>query len=310
MEATSDLRWWRKKADLLVSTTETVIAMDIVVAPSNYDSNVHMRIPIIVTAESHGGTYSQQMHYHADFMRTQNIASYFADKFKEAMSQAKCHFSREDQRTLSRSMPIIQFIEPLVFELMEDGIEKNILVERYLNGDYKKFNSNMGFVDDDVKQLIDRMGNLGLGNDLNDLGAIEEGSEEEDESDDEEIFDSKEAVPENGNYSDLQDEYFPQAFSHFTYEKSKKQLMVVDLQGVFTIKADGTKLYELTDPVIHKRKSNRNRTMKKWSFGRTDRGEKGMQAFFETHKCTQACKILGLKEVDPEDVICHRRWDR
>lgn len=205
---------------------------------------------------------------------------------------------------LSR-LPRIQFIEPMVVELNENGVEKNVLIERFLEGEYKKFNSNMGYVEEDVKQLVERMSGLGLGGNfsrgINDgLGAIEEGNEEE--SEDEEIFDSKEATPYRGTYNDLQVAYFPQAFSHFTYEKSKRQLMVVDLQGVLTAKTDGTKLYELTDPVIHKRRSNRNRTMKKWSFGRTDRGEKGMKAFFETHKCTDACKFLGLTEVDPEDV--------
>lgn len=116
------------------------------------------------------------------------------------------------------------------------------------------------------------------------------------------LLGSTEAAPYDGNYRDLQDAYFPQAFSHFTYEKSKRQLMVVDLQGVFTRNKDGTRVYELTDPVIHKRKTNRNRAMRKWSFGRTDRGEKGMKAFFETHQCTDACKLLGLTEVNVENV--------
>jgi len=33
--------------------------------------------------------------------------------------------------------------------------------------------------------------------------------------------------------------------------------------------------------------------MEKWN---------GMKAFFETHKCTDACKLLGLTEVDVENV--------
>lgn len=253
--------------------------------------------------ENHGKTYEEQMDYHREFMRTQDIASDFAKKFNQALSQSQTHFGAESQRLLS-SLPRIQFIEPMVVELRDGGTEKNILLERHLEGSYKKFNSNMGYVEDEVKQLVDRMNNLGLGGNLsqpmgNGLGAIEEGSEEESDEEYDEIFDSKEAEPYGGNYNDLQDAYFPQAFSHFTYEKSKKQLMVVDLQGVFTRKNDGTTVYELTDPVVHKRRTNRNRAMKKWSFGRTDRGEKGMKAFFETHKCTDACKLLGLSEVDP-----------
>ena len=157
----------------------------------------------------------------------------------------------------------------------------------------------MGYVDKDVDDLLNRFGNLGVGmGGNNDLGAIEEGSEDESEDEDEDIFDSKESAPQRGNYDlkGLQDAFFVQAFSHFTYEKSKNFFMVVDLQGVLTINNDGTKCYERTDPVIHKHRSKKNQ--KQWSFGRTDRGEKGMLAFFETHKCTQACKLLGLTEVE------------
>lgn len=175
----------------------------------------------------------------------------------------------------------------------------------------------MGFVEDEVNQLVKQMNNLGVGvtsqpQQVIDLGIIEEGSEEEDETesdddDEEELFDSKEVTPGEGEYCDLQDAYFPQAFSHFSYERSRGNFMVVDLQGVFTVKDDGSKVYELTDPVIHQherlRRRNRGRERKKWDFGRTDRGINGMKAFFETHKCTDACRLLGLSEVDAEDVF-------
>ncbi|KAL7548558.1 hypothetical protein ACHAWF_012911 [Thalassiosira exigua] len=268
--------------------------------------------PVMVAKESRfveshsGNSYQEQMAYHREFMRTQDIASDLAKKFNAALLQAQTHFGQKSQGFLSR-LPRIQFIEPMVAELIEDNQEKNVLIEQFLQGEYKKFNSNMGFVEDDVKKLVQRMNNLGLDGDVSrpfddGLGAIEEGSEEESEEEEEELFDSKEAIPYEGDYTDLQDAYFPQAFSHFTYEKTKRQLMVVDLQGVFTKKNDGTKVYELTDPVIHKRRHNRNRAMKQWSFGRTDRGENGMKAFFETHKCTHACKLLGLSEVDVNKV--------
>ncbi len=184
----------------------------------------------------------------------------------------------------------------------------------------------MGFVENEVKELVKQMNNLGVGvtsqpQQVIDLGIIEEGSEEEeeeetesDDDDEDELFDSKEVTPGEGDYGDLQDAYFPQAFSHFSYERSRGNFMVVDLQGVFTVKEDGSKVYELTDPVIHQherlrrrnRGQDRNRetsTRKKWDFGRTDRGISGMKAFFETHKCTDACRLLGLSEVDAEDVF-------
>jgi len=259
----------------------------------------------IVFTETHGGSYQQQMGYHTNFMRTQYIASRFAERYNEAMSEAQAYFSNDSQEILL-TLPRIYFIEPMLIELYEDGKEKNILIERYLEGEYKKFNNNMGFVEDEVKQLVNRMNDLGLGSNLrrpnkDRLGAIKEDSEEEEESV-VDIFESKHSVPYKGEYKDLQDAYFPQAFSHFSFEKSKGKVMVVDLQGVFTEKVDGTKVYELTDPVIHQRPSGRNSGREMLDFGRTDRGVKGMKAFFESHKCTDACKFLGLSEVKARDV--------
>lgn len=60
------------------------------------------------------------------------------------------------------------------------------------------------------------------------LGAIEEGSEEEDEDDESGegvVFDSKESTPDGGTYeANVIPAHFPQAFSHYTYEKSKKKV--------------------------------------------------------------------------------------
>lgn len=166
------------------------------------------------------------------------------------------------------------------------------------------------------------------------LGAIEE--EEEDDDEDDEDGDLLNSVPsqpgKNTSSFLLEDQDFPHAFSHFSYQMSKGSLMVVDLQGVFTQRPNGTRVYELTDPVIHKKKGRRR--FRHWTFGRTDRGIKGdtidaccechghvgtapcqtpeqracpttdcegllyagMHAFFQTHKCSDVCKALGLKE--------------
>ena len=262
------------------------------------------------------GSYEQRMNYHREFMRTQTLASEFADLFNQEIDSLVNHFDAVHHSWI-RSMPRIKFLEPLVVEVVkEDGKELNILVETMLEGEneYKKFNNNSGWVQgrrapttNSMDDLTSSFNQLGLNADRGGgggggLGAIEEGSEDEDEgSDDEEgiVFDNQVSGPEFGEYKDVHERHFPQAFSHYTYEKSKKRLMVVDLQGKLEEHEDGTRQYVLTDPVIHKRKGHTKRRSKKletWTFGRTDRGEKGMKAFFETHECSDVCRLLGLTD--------------
>ena len=128
---------------------------------------------------------------------------------------------------------------------------------------------------------------------------IEEGSEEEDSSDE----GSVESEEDNSNKDEEVDycavfltnddqvdptEYI-HAFTHFTYLFTNKQAMVCDLQGVYN--SDMTPpTFELTDPAIHYRsKSGKNNV-----FGRTDAGEAGMDLFFKTHKCNRVCKLMQL----------------
>jgi Alpha-kinase family len=65
--------------------------------------------------------------------------------------------------------------------------------------------------------------------------------------------------------------------SHFSYEHSKQEELVVDIQG------SGN---EFTDPQLHSKLKE---------FGRADRGEPGFRDFFRTHKCNYICQELGLK---------------
>jgi len=72
--------------------------------------------------------------------------------------------------------------------------------------------------------------------------------------------------------------YTPHAFSHFTYEASNGEEMVVDIQG-------SGNLY--TDPQIH--------SQMRGKYGQGDLGADGMTTFFNTHICSQMCKELNLK---------------
>jgi hypothetical protein len=71
-----------------------------------------------------------------------------------------------------------------------------------------------------------------------------------------------------------------QAFSHFTYERSRGCFLIADLQGVNRV---------LTDPAIHTLDPNRFR------LADSNLGEDGFKFFFATHRCNDVCRKLGLK---------------
>jgi len=86
----------------------------------------------------------------------------------------------------------------------------------------------------------------------------------------------------------------PQAFSHFTFHSSERQRLVCDLQGVYTPAKDGRPpLFELTDPVIlHNNNAKDDLKVRRVSHG----GCKRIAQFFESHKCNEVCRRLGLRE--------------
>lgn len=79
-----------------------------------------------------------------------------------------------------------------------------------------------------------------------------------------------------------------QAFSHWTFDHSHGELLVVDLQGICG--GEGSDLYFLlTDPQVHSRGAFE-------SFGPGDLGEQGIRAFFRAHTCGELCRRLRLRK--------------
>ena len=87
-------------------------------------------------------------------------------------------------------------------------------------------------------------------------------------------------------------EDIPQAYSHFTYLASKRRFLICDLQGVLNTDVHPP-VFELTDPAAHYSEMTNRK-----DYGRTDRGEQGIQDFFKTHKCSRLCHMLLHRWVD------------
>jgi hypothetical protein len=80
-----------------------------------------------------------------------------------------------------------------------------------------------------------------------------------------------------------------QAFSHFTWEESKKQILIVDVQGVGDV---------WTDPQIH--------SVNGVGYGKGNMGMRGITAFLNNHRCNAMCKALKLPPTGRKPAKVHR----
>jgi hypothetical protein len=94
------------------------------------------------------------------------------------------------------------------------------------------------------------------------------------------------------NTTDLDDT--PHAFSHFTYQHTNGEVLVVDIQGV-------GRAY--TDPQIHTHLSIWKRifpfrvtsSMARERYGKGNLQREGIKAWESTHRCNRVCRALGLR---------------
>jgi len=81
------------------------------------------------------------------------------------------------------------------------------------------------------------------------------------------------------------DNQMAQAFSHFTYEHSKCQILICDIQGVGAC---------YTDPQVH--------TLSGKGFGGGNLGTTGIKAFLLRHRCNEMCGLMQLPVIEAKNL--------
>jgi Alpha-kinase family len=214
------------------------------------------------------------------FCSTQQLARRLADEFNQKLEKS----GRVDPRT-----PTIAFLDCTVYQLVDKNFGKaSVLVEEKLDHmKWHKWNANNGYVDGmnhsptfsplALSQAFKKV-------EEEELFAIEEGSEDEEDEEECNYQDNADEEMEPNVFSASE---VAQAFSHFTYWATGRKRLVCDLQGVYD---EGARILRLTDPVIHYH--NPNNRFRNRVHGDTDRGKKGVAMFFGTHKCCHLCSLV------------------
>lgn len=220
--------------------------------------------------------FSQGVDFHKLFCKTQATARQYAVAFNKKLDNLSF-----DHNNLAL-LPRIEFLDCSVFEiktgLPSGGVEtRGILVEEMLDdAHYKKWNGNNGYVDTLKIKNSQRRPIKGRGRFQPVLHPV---------------YEFEESLVDDGAWGNKTGAVVPgdvpQAFSHFTYWKSDRKILVCDLQGVLEDTTQPPK-FRLTDPVVHYKSASDRVCV----YGRTDRGYKGQQEFFKTHVCSELCRLM------------------
>uniref|UniRef100_A0A7S3V8N3 Alpha-type protein kinase domain-containing protein n=1 Tax=Chaetoceros debilis TaxID=122233 RepID=A0A7S3V8N3_9STRA len=146
-----------------------------------------------------------------------------------------------------------------------------VIVEPRLDGKFEKWNNNNGWQ---------------MKTSQKDRREIATLPEQENEDEDDDVIDltgfDKDSIFVSNNE-------VAQAFSHFSYIHSGRKRLICDLQGVMKKQS---KLFCFTDPAIHYHNAREEEGSNLTKYGRTDRGQKGIQNFFDSHTCNGLCNLV------------------
>uniref|UniRef100_A0A7S3G4B9 Alpha-type protein kinase domain-containing protein n=1 Tax=Palpitomonas bilix TaxID=652834 RepID=A0A7S3G4B9_9EUKA len=183
---------------------------------------------------------------------------------------------------------ILGFVEARLVEFAEQPGKPLGVIEPFFGGNYRKFNDNRGGVVAHHKVPLTRELSFQAKEKKKGTWARHRSNGDSHSSTDGDDEDESSSVsPATAKLASL-----AQSFSHFTYDRSRRRLVVCDLQGVGNL---------LTDPQIHTcaDKDVMDMADVSWNsrFGQGDQGLAGVRAFFSTHECNEYCRRLHLTTV-------------
>ena len=245
-----------------------------------YDGKTILGLPMVAkesrrTPTSTTNQTSNEDDYVHTFCKTQQLAR-----------QLAVHFNRRlcgNPQQILIDTPRVSFLDCSVYELFDpqSGRRFNVLVENMIDHtQWCKWNSNNGWRMNHGRPLLEQI------NEADEEDMIDENENEND------IMVSVFGGSNSQQPKPFTPSQVAQSFSHFTHWLTNGMHLVCDLQGIYD---EERNILQLSDPVIH---SNTNRTHRLFDqqvysdanrrrnqFGRTDRGDRGIDDFFMTHCC-------------------------